>query len=144
MKAASDDYTWSLTNGNALRVNFSNIKLVDSTTNEPLSHGFFTYEITPKSNLPLETRIENTAAIYFDYNPPIFTNTTFHTIGENFIPKNIVSVNKITADNIAIHAYPNPFDQMTTIVVEGEVFETLDVIVTDVTGRILQTKQVQL
>jgi hypothetical protein len=143
MQAASDDYTWSLTSGNALRVNFPNIKLVDSTTNEPLSHGFFNYEITPKSNLPLETRIENTAAIYFDYNPPIFTNTTFHTIGEDFIPKIILEVTTVVDDHIQIHAYPNPFDQMTTIAVEGEIFETLDVIVTDVTGRILQTKQVQ-
>ena len=39
----------------------------------------------PKAEAPLETRIENTAAIYFDVNPPIFTNTTFHTLGRDFI-----------------------------------------------------------
>lgn len=143
MQAASHTYNWSLTTGNALRVDFPSIKLVDSTTNEPLSHGFFTYTISPKPNLPLETRIENTAAIYFDYNPPIFTNTTFHTIGENFMPRNIVSVHKVTTDAIAIHAYPNPFDEMTTVAVEGKNYQKLELVLTDITGRVLQYQQVQ-
>lgn len=140
MKAASHNYTWELVTGNALKVSFPNIKLVDSLTNEPLSHGFFTYEINPKPNLPLGTRIENTAAIYFDYNPPIFTNTTFHTIGEDFIT--LVSVDYIHEEHIGVKAYPNPFDQMTTIEVEGEEYETLELIVTDIAGRVVKNQEV--
>ena len=41
MKVASHDYTWEIINGHTLRVNFPNIKLVDSLTNELGSHGFF-------------------------------------------------------------------------------------------------------
>jgi len=60
----------------AIEFSFRDILLPDSTTNEPLSHGFVTYKIAPKQGLPENTRIENTASIYFDFNPPIVTNTT--------------------------------------------------------------------
>jgi len=60
----------------AVEFSFRDILLPDSTTNEPLSHGFITYKITPQQGLPEHTFIENTASIYFDFNPPIVTNTT--------------------------------------------------------------------
>ncbi|MBL4649129.1 MAG: hypothetical protein JKY03_05310, partial [Aureispira sp.] len=85
MGASSHSYTWSLSEQGVLEVRFENIRLVDSLTNELLSHGFFNYEIQQKANNPIGTIINNTAAIYFDYNPPIFTNTTYHMVGENFI-----------------------------------------------------------
>lgn len=142
MKSASHNYTWSITNGNTLTVNFPNIKLVDSLTNEPLSHGFFRYEIQQKNNLALETVINNQAAIYFDYNPPIFTNTTWHTIGENFIPQVVLSIDNILFNDISIHAYPNPFKQMTRIEIEGRTFEQLVIQITDVAGRLISVKEV--
>lgn len=143
MKSASHPYTWELTNGNELRVTFADIKLVDSTTNEPLSHGFFTYEIQQQPNLPLGTVINNTAAIYFDYNPPILTNTTYHTIGENFIPQIVLEVNQVANSEISIKAYPNPFKEQTTIEVEGAAFESLELLVTDVAGRVVKQQLAQ-
>lgn len=59
---------------------FRNILLPDSTTNEALSHGFVKYQINPLSNLSEETQITNEAGIFFDFNPPIFTNTTLNTM----------------------------------------------------------------
>ncbi|MEM9886805.1 MAG: FG-GAP-like repeat-containing protein [Bacteroidota bacterium] len=59
---------------------FKNILLPDSTTNEPLSHGFVSYQIQAKSDITENTLIENTANIYFDANPPIVTNTTQNTL----------------------------------------------------------------
>lgn len=138
LKSASHAYNWELVSGNALQMHFPNIKLVDSMTNEPLSHGFFTYEITPKPNLPLQTRIENSAAIYFDYNPPIFTNTTWHTIGENFVPQIVIGTYQVTDQQVAIQAYPNPFDHSTTIVVEGAEQGPLEFVLMDITGRIIK------
>ncbi len=142
MKSASDDYTWSLTSGNALRVNFTNIKLVDSITNEPLSHGFFTYEISPKPNLTLGAIIENTAAIYFDYNPPIFTNTTWHTIGEDFVPSIILTVENIYQDQLQVKAFPNPFTKSTSIEVSGKTYNLLELEVYDLLGRKMASRQV--
>ena len=59
--------------------------LPDSNVNEPASHGFIKFRIQQKASNPTGARIENTAAIYFDYNAPVLTNTTWHTIGNDFI-----------------------------------------------------------
>jgi hypothetical protein len=57
---------------------FENILLVDSNTNEPLSHGFVRYRIQPKTNLSAGDSITNFAAIYFD-----FQRTCDHQHGKN-------------------------------------------------------------
>jgi hypothetical protein len=57
------------------------ILLVDSFTNEPLSHGFLRYHIAQKKDVPLGTKILNRAGIYFDFNPPVMTNYTEHEVG---------------------------------------------------------------
>jgi hypothetical protein len=54
---------------------FENILLPDSNTNEPLSHGFVRYRIQPKTTLNAGDSITNFAAIYFDFNEPVITNT---------------------------------------------------------------------
>ncbi len=59
---------------------FENIMLPDSTSDEPASHGFIRYRITPLPSLINNTIIENTAYIYFDSNPAVITNTVFNNI----------------------------------------------------------------
>jgi uncharacterized repeat protein (TIGR01451 family) len=54
---------------------FENILLPDSNSNEPASHGFIHFRIKTKNNLQLTDVIENSVAIYFDYNEPVITNT---------------------------------------------------------------------
>jgi len=136
MGASSHAYNWAIIDGNVLRVSFPNIMLVDSNANEPLSHGFFRYRIEQQIDNPLGTIIENTAAIYFDYNPPIFTNTTFHTVGENFIPV-VMTVENVYEEGVDVLVYPNPFDQQTTIEVKGHRYEDLQLSVVDVAGRLV-------
>jgi hypothetical protein len=63
-----------------LTFSFNNILLPDSNANEPKSHGYIQFSITPKANLPEKTQIENFADIFFDYNEPVRTNTTFNTL----------------------------------------------------------------
>jgi len=60
----------------ALTFSFNDINLPDSIVNEPASHGFVKFSIESRNNLSENTAIENTASIFFDYNPPIVTNTT--------------------------------------------------------------------
>lgn len=76
----SHPYTLALENDNILVFRFYNINLADSFSNEPASHGFINYTVLTNPNLALGTRIENSASIYFDFNVPVKTNTTFHTI----------------------------------------------------------------
>jgi len=76
----SHDYTLTIEQGNIIVFTFDNILLPDSTTNLVESNGFVEFKINQvDGNLP-STLIENTAAIYFDFNDPIITNTVFHTI----------------------------------------------------------------
>jgi len=79
---SSHPYSWEIRGADTLNVLFFPIALPDSNVNVAGSQGFFTFDIDQKPDLPDGTVIENTASIVFDFNPPIVTNTTFHTIGE--------------------------------------------------------------
>ncbi len=105
---SNHDYSFHMVD-NRIEFRFDDILLVDSTTNEPGSHGFVKFKISQEKDLPIGTIIENTASIFFDFNAPIITNKTWHTIGEDFITVNLVE-NVAEINNIKhIKAYPNPF-----------------------------------
>lgn len=87
--------------GDILTFRFPNIMLPDSASNPEGSKGFVQYRIKPKTNLPFSTQIKNTANIYFDYNPPIKTNTTTNKFMET------VSVNE-NKRGASLSIYPNP------------------------------------
>ena len=94
---------------NAVRFNFPNINLVDSGTNEPLSHGYVQYKVKIKDNTPVGSVINNTAFIYFDFNAPVVTNTTTNTITTfTGIPPN-----PLKGETLRI--YPNPASSSVTI-----------------------------
>ncbi len=63
---------------------FDNILLPDSTTNEAKSHGYFKYQIQHLNGLPEYTYIQNHASIFFDFNPPIITNTVENILVSSF------------------------------------------------------------
>ncbi|HEY0652407.1 MAG TPA: cohesin domain-containing protein [Chryseosolibacter sp.] len=63
-----------------LFVTYPDINLIDSVANEPESHGFITFRINLNSGLPRGTVIQNSAAIVFDYNLPLVTNTVINTL----------------------------------------------------------------
>lgn len=74
--ASSHSMTWTLEGQGVVRFRFDEINLPDSTADEPNSHGFVKYSVKADSSLQLGEIIPNHAAIYFDYNLPIITNTT--------------------------------------------------------------------
>ena len=118
------------TAGNVLNFRFENINLPDSGANEPASHGFLRYDIKAKNNLADGAVINNTAYIYFDFNPAIITNTTVNTIE---IP---TSVQNITNGTISAKVYPNPANNELTITTEGKNFSAQ---IYDVLGRAVAT-----
>jgi uncharacterized repeat protein (TIGR01451 family) len=101
MISASHNARTSL-KGNIIYFEFLNILLPDSNVNEPRSHGFVKFRVKPKNNLVLGNEIKNKAAIYFDYNAPVITNTVTTTIA---IPTGISE--KITN---RLEVYPNPLE----------------------------------
>jgi uncharacterized repeat protein (TIGR01451 family) len=84
---SSHPYTWEITDNNQLEFRFSPIALPDTAHNFSASSGWVEFTINQIADLPVGTRIENFAAIYFDQNSPVITATDYHTIGK------IMSVN---------------------------------------------------
>lgn len=62
--------------GNIINFIFNPVALPDSNHNEPQSHGFVKFSIKPIVPFTITDTIYNNAAIYFDYNSPVITNST--------------------------------------------------------------------
>lgn len=125
--------TATLANG-IVNFRFPDIFLPDSLSNPEGSQGFVQYKIKPLPNLLAGTEIENTAHIFFDYNPAVITNTTVN---------NYVNVLSSVDSNGSLHlsVYPNPSS--------GEIFITgiyedlsYSLVISDLSGRILKREQV--
>lgn len=114
---ASHPYTFQIKPGNVLEFTFNNILLPDSNINEPLSHGYLSFAITPLANLGPGTEITNTAYIYFDRNEAIITNTTLNTIGELF--KTWLTISDINDPEKRVAFYPNPTQGLLSFTVDG-------------------------
>jgi uncharacterized repeat protein (TIGR01451 family) len=137
--ASSHAYTWELKGNGILVFTFDNILLPDSIVNESASHGYVKFKIKQQPNLPVGTLLYNTAAIVFDMNAPVLTNTTFHTIDEDFIVDVVIIGDR---PQTIIEAYPNPFQDFVKIVIKGETFSVLEVRLVDALGREVQSKKV--
>ncbi len=111
---ASHDYRLDFNDETGqLTFSFDDILLPDSIVNEPASHGFVNFSIYPKSDLAEFTEINNSAGIYFDFNPPIFTNTTKNVI-LGFIPAAVIPGFDFAAEDLEVTftdlSQNNPFE----------------------------------
>ena len=142
--ASSHPYKAELVGSNLLKFTFSAIRLPDSTLNAAASQGFVKFRIRQKPNLALGTKILNRAAVFFDFNKPIVTSSTFHTVGSNFLISAIIE--KPKTDGIPIKVYPNPFtesavfeleqtDNTFTPPLKNSIFKLFDA-----TGRVIRTQ----
>jgi uncharacterized repeat protein (TIGR01451 family) len=130
---ASHAYEFKMYGPRVLEWTFTNINLPDSSTNEVESNGFVTFHVEQVPNLVPGTEIQNTAAIYFDINSPIFTNTTIHRIYEGFV--NVLAVNDLSGVNHQILIYPNPTSNSLTI--KGEEMLSQGFEIYDQLGRVV-------
>ncbi len=106
---SSHPVTLAMDNNGIVTFRFDNIMLPDSSVNEPTSHGFVSYRIRPRPNLPDPTTINNTAYIYFDQNAAVVTNTTLNTLSNTE-----VGIHSISQNN-SLSVYPNPFNMSARI-----------------------------
>lgn len=79
---------------------FNDINLGQSSVDLDASQGFVIYTISEAAGLPEGSVIENTAYIYFDFNPAIVTNTTYNV---NELP---LGLNESKPEWVTM--YPNP------------------------------------
>ncbi len=82
-RMASHDYTYLL-NGNIATWTFNNILLPDSGVNQLESNGFVEFSLKQRAGNPDGISIQNFADIYFDFNDPVRTNTTYNTVCSDF------------------------------------------------------------
>jgi uncharacterized repeat protein (TIGR01451 family) len=111
---SSSHYNHTKLKGSAIEFKFPAIYLADSTSDEKASKGFIQYRIKPKANLLSGTVIRNKASIYFDFNPPIVTNTTMN----HYVKSVSVDENE---NKLYMHVYPNPGNGQYFIQLNGEI-----------------------
>ena len=120
-------------NGNVLNVYFPNIMLPDSASNPTGSIGYIQYRIKPKATWAAPYKIKNTAYIYFDYNAPIVTNTTYNSIltttGLNGIKETIATL------------FPNPTSGSFTIELNTKEKQLIQIL--DITGNIVLSQTIE-
>lgn len=128
--AFSHPCSWEILSRNEMFFVFYNILLPDSHVNEPASHGYIRYSVSPHPNLPEGTAITNSAYIFFDYNPAIVTNTTLNTYYTKFPVAGMVPIN----NDHSLFVYPNPAKDFLRFDTK-DIYE--EVTVSNVSGKVL-------
>ncbi len=140
--ASSHAYDFRIYGQSILEWSFDNILLPDSNVNEPESNGFVKFKVKQTPGNPGGTRIENRAAIWFDFNAPVITNTEFHTIGEDFLQVAAVYVSEAYSP-LKIEVYPNPFTDYTVIELKGTPPDHYDLEIFDTSGNQVKAQSVK-
>lgn len=127
---ADHNYTASMDLNGVVKFSFNNINL---PFNGPPSNGMVSYRIKTKKNLVPGTEFKNKAAIFFDYNAPIITNTTINSL---VIPSGF---NESLNENTPLTFYPNPTNTTLTISSQND-FKKIEIL--SITGQTLLSETV--
>ena len=130
MISASHEYTMQRV-GNKVVWTFSNIDLPYESQNEPESHGYVTFKIKLNPGFTVGDVIENTAKIYFDFNPAIVTNT-FQT---TFVPN--LKVGSFDVNDLVI--YPNPAKEIVQVQLKSSGETLKEIVIYDIIGKVIKT-----
>jgi len=135
------NYTTTMNENGVIKFHFNNINLPwQSAYGDVLSSGMFVYSVKMKKNLALGTQIKNKAAIYFDYNEPVITNTTLNTLVAG-----ITSIKEISgsgADKVLL--FPNPASNNFTLVFSSDENSNGIINIFDISGREISTKNITI
>jgi len=137
LKASHTVTGWQINPGNELVIIFDGIELAGKG-NPTANKGFVIFMIDPKPNLAIGTLIQNTAAITFDYNEPVVTNTVVNKIVA--IPCQVIGVgSRVPTTNSLGQNYPNPFNPTTTIAYGLAAPERVTISVYNINGALVKT-----
>jgi len=115
-----DQLRYTLSPNGVVNFDFHQIYLPDSTTDEQGSNGYVMYSIRSDSTLADFIEVENTAYIYFDFNPAIVTNTTINSVVEEF------PVSTKDEEVNLLEVYPNPSRGQFNLPIKFDHIEVLD------------------
>ena len=133
MLRSSHDYVITRT-GNALEWFFEDINLPAEQDDAEGSNGYVHFRVKPNPGYAINDVIPNSAAIYFDFNPPIITNTFTST----FTRPLSIDDNEINVFSI----YPNPAHSAVTVQLGSNSGEEYELSLFDIQGKRLQTQPI--
>ena len=120
------------TSSRLLTIYFNDIYLESKQVDSLASKGYFAYSIDEISNLPLNDTIFNQANIYFDFNPPIVTNTSI-----NYNAIEGASITELQESNDYM-IYPNPSTSSITIYSKKQKNQEIEYSIFSSTGQIFK------
>lgn len=133
MDASSHPYTVTLDTHRVLSFVFENILLPDSSTNLAGSQGVVNFSIDHATDLRPGDEILNEAAIFFDFNEPIITNLSRHTIEKDGLP---TGTRNQFAQQVAVGIFPNPANGRINVRIPDQRIQATDLLlITDLYGR---------
>lgn len=135
--ASSHDVTTNFKNRNTLVFDFKGIMLPDSFKSKELSNGFVRFLINQNKDVQLGSVIKNKVGIYFDFNAPVITNETFHTVGRDFL---MVKSQELFLPNIEVVVRPNPMNDKAILEVKGLDNSEIQLEIFDLLGRNVWSK----
>jgi len=124
----------SISENRLLRFDFKTIMLPDSHSNPIGSKGYVSYSIKPLSNFDNGQVIRNSAQIFFDFNPPILTNTTRNSFVYKLSDSSEKNSNLEEILNENVFCYPNPFQSKINFKLNKN-SKQVNIILTDIEGR---------
>ena len=116
--ASHEVSSFELRPGGLLEILFDDIFLPDSVNSEPESHGFVTYAVQRNKQFNAFHAVTNMAAIYFDFNEPVFTNEVSFTLPD----ETTVSTSEPKAEKTEAQLliFPNPAQSGFTVSTGGK------------------------
>lgn len=129
MVGSSHDYNLKRI-GNKLIWYFYNINLPPSSSSFPSGHGYIQFRIKPNAGYTIGTIIPNKADIYFDYNPPIITNT--------FATEFVQSLKIDDFENNNFRLSPNPTNSLVQISLQNKNEVIKNIVIYDVLGKVIK------
>jgi len=133
---SSHPYSFNILGENVVQFVFSNILLPDSNINEAASHGYVKFAVKQQPDLADGTKIENEAGIYFDFNEPVITNRTLHTVGDLYLNVSTVSFKP----GVSLDVYPNPSGAVATFLIKDVVTSDGTLYLYNIQGRLVKTQ----
>jgi len=128
--------------GKILYVDFNNINLPDSSSNEPASHGFVNFKINPIAAIKLGDEIKNKVDIILDTMPSTSSNTVISRYSTKPKPKpedsTNVSIRQLNEAKVSIT--PNPTKDLIYINFKDRVNQ-YNIAIYSLDGKLVYTQQ---
>jgi len=139
MGASSHECIASVSGAGILSFTFDPINLPDSLHSEAASHGWVEFTIDQAPGNAIGTVINNQAAIYFDHNSAVLTNTSFVTITDQPFRTTAIKEVKLNGEKVDVSVYPNPFAAYVNFELKTTAdLSNIQLLITDISGKVIQ------